>query len=127
MKALSFVLTISYLLADGGWTDWTIWTPCDKSCGTGFQQRKRTCSNPSPQNGGALCAGTNNETRECNTHHCPINGDWTEWSSWSYCNRPCGTGYENRTRSCTNPPPKYGGKDCEGEDHQAKTCNTDPC
>ncbi|XP_001638933.2 uncharacterized protein LOC5519017 [Nematostella vectensis] len=112
---------------DGGWTDWTIWTPCDKSCGTGFQQRKRTCSNPSPQNGGALCAGTNNETRECNTHHCPINGDWTEWSSWSYCNRPCGTGYENRTRSCTNPPPKYGGKDCEGEDHQAKTCNTDPC
>ncbi|KAJ8286751.1 hypothetical protein GJAV_G00042860 [Gymnothorax javanicus] len=45
-----------------------------------------------------------------------IHGDWSCWSSWSSCSG----GQRSRTRSCSNPPPKMGGRHCTGEpvDHQ---------
>ncbi|MEZ4815968.1 MAG: hypothetical protein R3A80_12325 [Bdellovibrionota bacterium] len=62
---------------DGGWSEWSSWvniTACSKSCGGGTltQSRSRTCSNPSPANGGADCVGSANETRSaaCNTQAC---------------------------------------------------------
>ncbi|EDO28041.1 predicted protein, partial [Nematostella vectensis] len=112
---------------DGNFTEWTKWTTCTRTCGTGAQMRMRTCTNPAPANGGLNCSGPANQTQECSKQPCPVDGNWTEWSTWSYCNRPCGTGYENRSRFCSNPPPMYGGKDCKGEDHQAKTCNKSIC
>ena len=45
------------------------------------------------------------------------------WSKWSKCSASCGGG--TQTRTCTNPEPAYGGKDCKGE--SARDCNTDPC
>ncbi|XP_048586559.1 uncharacterized protein LOC5521005 [Nematostella vectensis] len=112
---------------NGNFTEWTKWTTCTRTCGTGTQWRMRTCTNPAPANGGLNCSGPANQTQECSKQPCPVDGNWTEWSTWSYCNRPCGTGYENRSRFCSNPPPMYGGKDCKGEDHQAKTCNKSIC
>ena len=45
------------------------------------------------------------------------------WSKWSKCSATCGGGTQIRT--CTNPEPAYGGKQCQGESERA--CNTDPC
>ncbi|KAL5255600.1 hypothetical protein ACHWQZ_G010988 [Mnemiopsis leidyi] len=40
------------------------------------------------------------------------NGGWTPFTSWSSCSVACGGGTQTGTRTCTNPPPQYGGSDC---------------
>lgn len=49
----------------GGWSQWTEWSQCSKSCGKGIKQRQRECNNPIPLNGGKLCAGPNSEIEMC--------------------------------------------------------------
>ena len=60
-----------------------------------------------------------------NTHL--VNGGFTEWSEYSKCSGTCGGGSKSRTRSCTNPAPAHGGKECEGETEETMKCGTDPC
>jgi len=129
---------------DGGWTEWGT---CSQTCGGGTQTR--TCTNPEPQYGGAVCAG--DSQRICSdwpcagtcptscgyqggtvsdgqggfltcdaTTPCPIDGGWTEWGT---CSQTCGGG--TQTRTCTNPEPANGGNDCVGDVTQ--TCNTQDC
>lgn len=56
-----------------------------------------------------------------------VDGGWSRWSPWSRCDKRCGGGRSIRTRSCSSPPPKNGGKKCEGEKNQVKPCNPKPC
>eukprot|EP00756_Hemistasia_phaeocysticola_P019779 Hpha_TRINITY_DN15680_c3_g6::TRINITY_DN15680_c3_g6_i3::g.99988::m.99988 len=69
---------------NGGWSNWG---PCDKQCGGGTQTR--TCSNPTPANGGAQCSGDSQQV--CNSNSCstPVNGGW---SNWGTCDKECGGG-----------------------------------
>lgn len=56
---------------DGGFSNWSAWiysvgSSCSENCGThGFQlqERTRTCTNPSPSNGGSMCVGALIESR----------------------------------------------------------------
>ena len=34
---------------------------------------------------------------------------------------------QKRSRSCTKPPPSYGGRTCPGAAQQGQLCNTQPC
>ena len=63
----------NYILVDGGWSNWSGWGQCSMPCGGGEQERSRTCTNPSPANGGAACSGSDKETQACNTNDCPGN------------------------------------------------------
>lgn len=57
-------------------------------------------------------------------------GNYTEWTNWSECSATCGGGAQIRSRTCTNPPPKVGGKDCKetiGPAQQSRQCDTGPC
>jgi len=56
---------------NGGWASWSTWGSCTLTCGTGTQDRARSCTNPAPQNGGAQCSGSSSENQNCNTHNCP--------------------------------------------------------
>lgn len=56
-----------------------------------------------------------------------MDGGWSRWSPWSRCDKACGGGRSIRTRSCSSPPPKNGGRKCTGEKNQVKPCNTKPC
>ena len=56
-----------------------------------------------------------------------VNGRWSLWATWSACSKTCGTGTKTRKRSCTNPPPQNGGKDCKGIDKQTKSCLLKAC
>ena len=56
----------------GGWTDYGPWSACSKTCtnkGPGDVARKtrdRTCTNPSPSNGGDDCVGVETDYEVCN-------------------------------------------------------------
>ena len=56
---------------DGGWTMWSDWQDCSRTCGGGFTQRNRTCTNPPPQPGGVFCSGDPEETNTCKEDPCP--------------------------------------------------------
>ena len=56
-----------------------------------------------------------------------MNGGFTEWTSFDECSTTCGLGKQERTRSCTNPEPKHGGKECHGPVIDYKECNVKPC
>ena len=114
---------------NGGYTQWTHFSACSRTCGTGKMNRSRYCTNPKPQYEGSNCShlGLPVEVRPCFSRHCPVHGGFSEWSKFSECLRPCGVGLRNRTRYCTNPEPMYGGRDCRGEQIEFQVCNVFPC
>ncbi|XP_075444784.1 SCO-spondin-like [Ascaphus truei] len=110
------------------WNPWSEWSGCSRSCGVGQQRRLRTY-NP-PGDSGSWCEDIltgNMERRFCNLQACKVDGTWSKWSPWSWCDRTCGGGKSVRSRSCTSPPPKNGGKDCPGEKYHVRICNPKPC
>ena len=55
---------------NGNWGQWGEYSPCDRECGVGHQQRSRLCNDPPPANGGRSCAGDAYSRRRCNEHPC---------------------------------------------------------
>ena len=101
---------------NGGWSDWS---SKDNSCGVSGVQT-RSCTNPTPANGGAYCSGPSTQTYtnpQCPIINTPVNGGWSDWSSKD---NSCGiSGVQ--TRSCNNPTPAYGGAYCSGPSYQSYT------
>lgn len=62
---------MNIITVDGGWSDYTPWGKCSKSCGGGMQSRTRTCTNPAPSNDGKVCEGSTEDTKACETVKCP--------------------------------------------------------
>lgn len=56
-----------------------------------------------------------------------VDGGFTDWSNYGACSASCGGGTQKSTRSCTNPAPAHGGKECEGETERTQECGKDPC
>ncbi|XP_046373385.2 SCO-spondin-like isoform X13 [Haliotis rufescens] len=126
---------------DGGFNQWSQWSlgVCPATCGAGFTRsatRVRFCNSPTPSDGGRNCTGafTETTTRSCFLTPCPIDGGLTQWSQWSVptCPFTCGasiTRTASRTRSCTNPIPQNGGRNCTGNRFETETrsCNLPSC
>jgi hypothetical protein len=85
--------------------------------------------------GGYYLTGLRGNKNKCNKLYCleeakccrvvkqnskKVNGGWSRWSK---CHGKCGTGY--RTRTCTNPRPRNGGRKCSGK--KRKSCKLRPC
>ncbi|CAF3598517.1 unnamed protein product, partial [Rotaria sp. Silwood2] len=92
---------------NGGWTDWQNPTPIVCSAtwyafffelishrmfnifffsGNGSRPQYRTCTNPTPQNGGSYCSGSGVQLVNCSTNiTCPDSDIWSSWSTWSGC------------------------------------------
>ena len=49
----------------------------------------------------------------------PVDGNWEVWSPWSKCDGES----ETRQRSCENPAPTHGGKDCHGDKSEERQCD----
>ncbi|XP_068717618.1 uncharacterized protein [Montipora capricornis] len=56
---------------NGGFSSWSQWTECSKSCGGGTKSRERTCTNPPPSGNGQGCMGDAEEVEKCNEDQCP--------------------------------------------------------
>ncbi|KAM6089495.1 LOW QUALITY PROTEIN: SCO-spondin-like, partial [Chlamydotis macqueenii] len=113
---------------DCAWTPWGPWGACSRSCGGGQQLRLRAYSPPGP--GGRWCPRVRSahaQRRFCGLQACTVDGAWSPWGHWSACDRTCGGGRSLRSRSCTRPPPKNGGRPCPGERHRLRLCNAQPC
>ena len=59
------------MTGNGNWSTDENWLQCDKSCGFGQRMSSRTCTNPSPMNGGRFCEGSSFVVEPCNEFHCP--------------------------------------------------------
>lgn len=115
----------------GGYTPWSDFSPCTKSCAGGTHFRRRNCTNPPPEAGGQNCTrlGPPEETAACNTNPCPVDGGYGEWSPFTRCSRTCGGGESVRSRICDSPVRQYGGRDCSrlGPGREVRPCNTKAC
>ncbi|XP_067654352.1 thrombospondin-2-like [Haliotis asinina] len=125
---------------DGGASTWSTWESsfCQGTCGTppGTWKRTRTCTNPSPANGGAFCTEPLYETRSspCHLSPCPVDGGVSAWGLWTSppCTVTCGQfaiSTETRNRTCTNPIPAHGGKFCSENliESKPRNCNLPSC
>lgn len=57
----------------------------------------------------------------------PSNGVFGNSSEYSMCLVSCGRGKQYRERKCDSPPPKYGGKKCDGPSRENYSCNETKC
>lgn len=53
-----------------------------------------------------------------------VDGGWGEWSEWSVCSSDC---ERQRSRECTAPEPKHGGRLCDGVAVAADNCTGGLC
>ncbi|WAR29051.1 MLP-like protein [Mya arenaria] len=111
----------------GRLTQWQPWTGCSRTCGYGFTFRTRQCQKENPSD--KDCMGDFSENKPCFLTACtdPIDGNWAFWGNWGSCSKTCGTGLQQRARSCTLPAPANGGKACPGNNTQTKTCADYDC
>ncbi|KAG5873731.1 hypothetical protein JTB14_035545 [Gonioctena quinquepunctata] len=56
---------------DGGWGEWSSWSECSRSCGSGVSVTRRECDHPTPSAGGRFCVGERKKYRICNMDLCP--------------------------------------------------------
>uniref|UniRef100_UPI00398F37F4 SCO-spondin-like n=1 Tax=Pristiophorus japonicus TaxID=55135 RepID=UPI00398F37F4 len=116
---------------DGGWCPWSPWTPCSKTCGAEMTSRYRSCACPQPQNNGTVCEGVEQWSRDIglqlsrercpSVSFCPVDGAWSLWTAWSPCDGCVAVSV--RARSCSSPPPRFGGEQCLGEMEQSRACH----
>ncbi|KAF5918971.1 hypothetical protein HPG69_016344 [Diceros bicornis minor] len=128
-----------------GWSAWSSWGPCDRSCGSGVRARFRSPSNPPAASGGAPCEGDRQEVQACHTEcgtglpnpartptvGCPSPAEalgWTPWAPWSSCSLSClvpggGPGWRSRSRLCPSPR----NTSCPGEATQEEPCSPPVC
>ena len=112
---------------DGGWSEFSSFDECSATCGGGEQTQSRTCTNPEPQFDGADCVGSPENIQECNEQACPVDGGWSEFSSFDECSATCGGGEQTQSRTCTNPEPQFDGADCVGSTENIQACNEQAC
>merc|ERR1711871_698023 len=105
------------------WLNWTEWSTCSKVCGGGNKIRTRVCKTP-PGHSEMGCLGPSQQLAKCNTHCCPVMGQYSEWTQWSECSKTCGGGMQFRSRLCDGA--KCGGR-CYGQKTEARSCNNFCC
>ncbi|KAK3598049.1 hypothetical protein CHS0354_042420 [Potamilus streckersoni] len=53
-----------------------------------------------------------------------VDGQWSAWTAWGICSQTCGIGgITGRQRTCNNPAPSAGGKDCVGGHFETHNCS----
>ena len=117
-----------------GWSEWSDFSPCIQQEWGSYhctRSRVRICM------GTGTCAGENaygvqEDARDCkkdstlarSCKHPAVDGHWGNWGAYTKCYAPnnCGWGVQSRLRTCSNPSPSNGGRQCEGSIMQKRLC-----
>ena len=102
------------------WSEWTSWSECSATCGTGSTAISRECIGGKP--GDLGCEGDLTVSKSCNSQEC---SRWSVWSDWSECSASCGLGKAEQSRDCIGGKPAEPG--CEGEFIKSKECHEKDC
>ncbi|WAR31012.1 HMCN1-like protein, partial [Mya arenaria] len=113
---------VTITVVSNAWSSW-FETSCSVTCGNGTKTRVRHCSTGHSED----CPGNSTGVIDCFEQHCPVNGKWATWVNWSSCDVTCGHGSRERTRTCSNPQPLYGGLNCTGDEHEIESCTMKIC
>jgi len=105
--------------------DWSVWSECPVSCGSGQQHRSRVVKTQAA-GGGADCVCDLSEDRSCPVSACPQDCVWVDWSDWSPCPESCGGSVRTRTRQ-EKQLAANAGKVCEGGVKEDEVCNVHQC
>ena len=100
------------------WGSWNAYSACSVTCGEGFKNRKRQIAVASAC-GGLECEETSTENTTCNLTPCPVHCQWSEWSDWEECSRPCGGGTQTRWRK-NSVVALHGGIECNGSRNNSR-------
>lgn len=109
--------------------DWTPFSACSVTCGTGVEVRSRPIITPA-QHGGAACGNTS-ESRECPLQPCPaVDCEVGDFGDWSVCPVECGGNANStvrlRSRPITVAPDGEGAAPCPAL-VETEPCGRDPC
>ncbi|XP_046846481.1 semaphorin-5B-like [Xenia sp. Carnegie-2017] len=114
------------------WSSWSAWSVLKNNDGNFCKYRNRKCIYSRKS---FVCDGVDYELANCSVDAStltsqeqwwfqgPIHGSWSGWSNWTECLR----GYQNRTRTCSNPSPANGGYPCTGSDIEFFGCEPAVC
>jgi len=105
-------------------SSWDDWSQCSRSCGHGYQERKRTITRSPAPHGGKPCPLLH-QMQPCNANACPVDCVVGTWSDWGQCTKTCGSGSHKRYRSIKQNH-SNGGKKC-GDLEEEQACGTIEC
>ncbi|KAL1122703.1 hypothetical protein AAG570_003030, partial [Ranatra chinensis] len=100
----------------------------DPHCG--WDDHLESCGPPPTRN--PLVPHWHQHATTCPILNQPVDGGWSAWSAWSQCQHTSTTGGTTSsdgldgclcsTRSCNNPTPEHGGRDCSGITIRVTNC-----
>ncbi|XP_036294116.1 A disintegrin and metalloproteinase with thrombospondin motifs 14 isoform X5 [Pipistrellus kuhlii] len=96
---------------DGGWSSWTNFGSCSRSCGGGVRSRSRSCDNPYPAYGGRLCSGPMFQYQVCNSDECP--GPYEDFRAQQCAKRNSYYRHQNAKHSWVPHEPEDDSQKCE--------------
>ncbi|XP_062957888.1 A disintegrin and metalloproteinase with thrombospondin motifs 14 isoform X3 [Cynocephalus volans] len=96
---------------DGGWSSWTKFGSCSRSCGGGVRSRSRSCDNPRPAYGGRPCSGPMFEYQVCNSEECP--GPYEDFRAQQCAKRNSYYIHQNTKHSWVPYEPDEDAQNCE--------------
>jgi len=103
-------------------SDWSVWSPCDTTCGAGTQTRVRMTMPPGRELLSQACAANQLiQAQACTAAACPTGCTFGPWTNWGTCSNTCGGGTQIATRTKT-----AGGATC-GPVLKTQLCNTQAC
>ena len=109
-----------------GWTYWTSWTDCSRTCGGGVQYRERTCENQCPSQRAGQMLTWHQDPRGCGREQCPVGSRsyWGNWGVWGRCDKECGRGSQTRYVTCLSGACKH--ETASSFPSQTKPCQIEP-
>lgn len=114
---------------DCRWDDWSAYSACSVTCGSGQMSRARNVRQIG-KNGGQLCDKKESmQVAACNTQPCPSNARdclFSTWGEWHTCSVSCGIGTQLRTRMLMVDSTE-GGLPCNGLLQSFRDCNLGRC
>lgn len=122
------VCTIGPCRSDCIWGNWTNWSSCAVSCGASngtISMSYREVAEPALA-GGAPCEGESLRSRPCGQSACPVDCQWSHWTTWRECSKTCGGGITDRYRNHSIVA-ENGGVACNGSARDVKRCATAAC